>query len=65
MALSASRVGRFTEAVRDGGVEIVGSIPELCRTVDALMIQSLDGRADLPQARGHSGDRREQAALHR
>lgn len=51
LALSASRVERFTEAVRNGGVEIVGSIPELCRAVDAVMIESLDGRAHLPQAR--------------
>jgi hypothetical protein len=51
MTLSASRVERFTQAVRQAGVEIVGSIPELCRSVDAVMIESLDGRAHLPQAR--------------
>src|SRR3954470_21275482 len=51
MALSTSRVERFTQAVREAGVEIVGSIPELCRGVDAVMIESLDGRAHLPQAR--------------
>jgi predicted dehydrogenase len=51
MALSASRVERFTEVVRQNGVEIVGSIRELCQGVDAVMIESLDGRAHLPQAR--------------
>src|SRR4051812_12594383 len=50
IGLSTSRVERFTQAVRDGGVEIVGSIAELCRMVDAVMIESLDGRAHLPQA---------------
>lgn len=51
MALSASRVERFTDAVKAGGVEIVSSIQELCQGVDAVMIESLDGRAHLPQAR--------------
>ena len=49
---SASRVDGFTNQLREKfGVEIVGSIPELCRKVDAVMLESVDGRPHLEQSR--------------
>jgi len=49
---SISRVAGYTATVRDQhGVRIVDSIPELCRTVDAVMLLSVDGRPHLEQAR--------------
>ncbi len=49
---SATRVDRFTAEIRDKwGVEIVDSIEELCRKVDAVIIHSVDGRTHLSQVR--------------
>jgi len=49
---SASRVEGYTAELRDKwGVEIVDSIEELCEKVDAVMIESVDGRPHLEQAR--------------
>lgn len=49
---SASRVDKFTEDLRrDFGVEIVESIEQLCAKVDAVLIESVDGRPHLEQAR--------------
>ncbi|HZS07722.1 MAG TPA: Gfo/Idh/MocA family oxidoreductase [Blastocatellia bacterium] len=49
---SATRIDRFTAELKDKwGVEIVGSIEELCRKVDAVLIESVDGRTHLAQAR--------------
>jgi len=49
---SANRVGKFTEELRDKyGVEIVDSIEELCRKVDGVLLESVDGRPHLMQAR--------------
>lgn len=49
---SVDRVAGYVATVRDQfGVEIVPTIAELCRKVDAVMIVSLDGRAHLEQAR--------------
>ncbi|MGH8021370.1 MAG: Gfo/Idh/MocA family protein [Opitutaceae bacterium] len=49
---SASRVDRFTrELVTTYGVKLCDSIEELARNVDAIMIESVDGRAHLEQAR--------------
>ena len=49
---SATRVDKFTAELRDKwGIEIVGSIEELVKKVDAVMLTSVDGRAHLPQAR--------------
>src|ERR1041385_5021530 len=49
---SASRVEEYTAAMRDKfGVRIVPTIEELCHKVDCVMIESLDGRAHLEQAR--------------
>jgi predicted dehydrogenase len=49
---SASRVDGYTETLqKDFGVKIVGSIEELCKEVDCVMIESVDGRPHLEQAR--------------
>jgi predicted dehydrogenase len=49
---SASRVENFTRQLRDQhGVEIVDSIEELCRKVDGILLESVDGRPHLAQAR--------------
>jgi predicted dehydrogenase len=49
---SANRVEKFTQQMRDEfGVEIVGSIEELCKKVDGVMLESVDGRPHLEQAR--------------
>ncbi|MGI6461526.1 MAG: Gfo/Idh/MocA family protein [Candidatus Hydrogenedentales bacterium] len=49
---SASRVDGFTEQIRDKyGVKIVDSIEELCTLVDGVMLESVDGRPHLEQAR--------------
>ena len=47
---SASRVEKFTNQLRDEfGMEIVDSIEELCRKVDGVMLESVDGRPHLEQ----------------
>ena len=52
MPASADRVEGYTATMRrDFGVKIVPSIEELCRDVDGVLIESLDGRAHLEQAR--------------
>jgi len=48
---SADRVEKFTGQLREKGIEIVGSIDELLPKVDAVMIESVDGRPHLEQAR--------------
>lgn len=49
---SATRLERFTAELRDKWqVEIVGSIEELCRKVDAVLLESVDGRPHLAQVR--------------
>jgi len=48
---SADRVDKFTEQLRSQGIEICGSIEELLGKVDAVMIESVDGRPHLEQAR--------------
>ncbi|HEV7869043.1 MAG TPA: Gfo/Idh/MocA family oxidoreductase [Chthoniobacteraceae bacterium] len=49
---SASRVEGYTTTLRDKwGVKIVATIEELCREVDCVMIESVDGRPHLEQAR--------------
>lgn len=49
---SASRVDGFTKRLQDEyGVEIVDTIEELCTKVDGVMIESVDGRPHLEQAR--------------
>ena len=49
---SADRVENFTKQLRKQyGVEIVDSIEELCRKVDGVLLESVDGRPHLKQAR--------------
>jgi predicted dehydrogenase len=49
---SWSRVKGYTEEIKTKyGVEIVGSVAELLTKCDAIMIESVDGRAHLPFAR--------------
>ena len=48
---SADRVEKFTEQLRDMGVEIVDSIDALLPKVDAVLLESVDGRPHLAQAR--------------
>ena len=48
---SAGRVEGYTKQLRDDyGVEIVDSIEELCRKVDGVLLESVDGRPHLKQA---------------
>ena len=49
---SADRVDKFTKQLRDEyGVEIVDSIQELLTKVDGILLESVDGRPHLEQAR--------------
>ena len=51
MPASKDRVAKFTEQVRGMGVEIVDSIPKLLEKVDVVLIESVDGRIHLKEAR--------------
>ncbi len=49
---SSSRVEGYTKQLQDNyGVKIVESIEELCQQVDAVLLESVDGRPHLEQAR--------------
>jgi predicted dehydrogenase len=49
---SWSRVDKYTEQLqKDFGVKIYDSIEEMCKNVDAVMLESVDGRPHLKQAR--------------
>lgn len=48
---SASRVEKYTSEVKAMGVEIVDSIPALLGKVDAVLLESVDGRPHLEQVR--------------
>jgi len=48
---STKRVPKYTQQMRDMGVEIVESIPALLEKVDAVLLESNDGRVHLEQAR--------------
>jgi predicted dehydrogenase len=49
---SASRVAGYTRQLQDEfGVKIVPTIEELCQQVDAVLLESVDGRPHLAQAR--------------
>lgn len=48
---SWDRVQKYTDQVRDMGVEIVPSIAELLKKVDVVFLESVDGRPHLEQAR--------------
>jgi hypothetical protein len=51
MPASKDRVAKFTEQVRSMGVEIVDSISKLLEKVDVVLIESVDGRIHLKEAR--------------
>ncbi len=48
---SVSKIPEYTDAVRALGVEIVDSIEDLLERVDAVMLETNDGRPHLAQAR--------------
>ena len=48
---SKDRVGKITEELRAAGAEIVDSIPALLAKVDVVLIESVDGRPHLEQAK--------------
>ncbi len=48
---SANRVENFTKTISEMGVEIVGSIDELLKRVDVVLLESVDGRPHWEQAR--------------
>ncbi|MFM8360818.1 MAG: Gfo/Idh/MocA family oxidoreductase, partial [Verrucomicrobiota bacterium] len=49
---SWSRVGEYTRTLQEKhGVKIYDTIEELCRNVDVVMVESVDGRPHLEQAR--------------
>ncbi len=48
---SWNRVGQFTEQIRAMGVRICDSIPELLEHVDVVLLETVDGRPHLEQAR--------------
>jgi predicted dehydrogenase len=47
---SRDRVQKFTEQLRQMGVEIVDSIPKLLEKVDVVLLESVDGRIHLQEA---------------
>ena len=52
IASSRDRVEGFTKQLRDDfGVEIVDDIPTLCSKVDAILLESVDGRKHLEQVK--------------
>jgi predicted dehydrogenase len=48
---SRDRVAGYTEKLREKGVEIVDSVEELVKRVDAVLLMSVDGRPHLEQVR--------------
>jgi len=48
---SYTRVDGFVQQLRDKGIEIVPSIEELLKKVDVVMLESVDGRPHLEQAK--------------
>jgi hypothetical protein len=52
LEISSGRIEKFTAELRDKhGVEIVDSIDELLKKVDVVLLESVDGRPHLAQAR--------------
>ncbi len=51
MPASRDRVAKFTETIKEMGVEIVSTIPELLDRVDMVLLESVDGRIHLQEAR--------------
>lgn len=50
MPASRDRVEKFTEQLRQMGVEIFDSIPKLLEKVDVVLLESVDGRIHLQEA---------------
>src|SRR5262249_43451905 len=49
---SRTRVDKFTSELKEKwGVELVGSIEDMCEKVDAVLLESVDGRPHLSQVR--------------
>src|SRR3954470_21565283 len=48
--MSRDRVGKFTDALRSKGIEIVDTIPKLLEKVDVVLLESVDGRIHLKEA---------------
>ena len=51
IASSVSRVSKYTKEMQDLGVEIATSIPQLLSQVDAVLLETNDGRPHLEQIR--------------
>ena len=52
MEISANRIEGFTKTLQEKyGVKLVETIEELCQQVDAVLLESVDGRPHLEQAR--------------
>ncbi len=51
MPASRDRVAKFTQQVKEMGVEIVDTIPQLLEKVDVVLLESVDGRIHLEEAR--------------
>ena len=51
LPVSWDRVKGFTETLQKKGIKIVDSIPELLEQVDVVLLESVDGRPHLAQAR--------------
>jgi predicted dehydrogenase len=47
---SRDRVGNFTKQLKDMGIEIVDTIPQLLEKVDVVLLESVDGRIHLREA---------------
>ncbi|NUQ65034.1 MAG: Gfo/Idh/MocA family oxidoreductase [Pirellulales bacterium] len=48
---SWDRVGKYTDQLREQGIKIFDSIEEMLKHVDAVLLESLDGRPHLEQAK--------------
>jgi predicted dehydrogenase len=51
MPASKDRVAKFTEQIREMGVEIVDTLPALLAKVDVVLLESVDGLIHLQEAR--------------
>lgn len=47
---SSTRVAKFTQGLRETGIEIVDTIPQLLEKVDAVLLESVDGRIHYQEA---------------
>lgn len=47
---SRDRVAKFTQGMREAGVEIVDTIPQLLEKCDVVLLESVDGRIHLEEA---------------